>query len=197
MSTKQPPRSADQILKDKAEAAEKKKGGRPPGRKNNATLAKEEAERQAAAASGGPPTPSLDEQLNALKAEYPPAPAAPPSTEQTKQPPTPEVPGGAPAPAPVADAPPFTISGHLALIVVDSLFPSALAWLLNRYGGYNGTVKKSDLQLTEREVKDLEPIADEVAKRIMADPLIVLVIALVGCYAGKIPPKPEGKKSKG
>lgn len=152
----------------------KNKGGRPKGSKNRKT---KEPEKQAQPVT--PSTPSTDDELAKLAAEYPAGKAAGPA-------PTP----GAEAAAPAAEAPPtspYMISGFMALVVIDAIFPAILSALLNRYG-YETT--KEQLQLTEKEHKDLEKVADEVVKLIQMNPIVLLALSLVGAYASKIPSKP-------
>jgi hypothetical protein len=73
------------------------------------------------------------------------------------------------------------------LIVVDALIPTGMAFALNKYGW---NVKRGDLSLTEQERKDIEPIMDAVVRDMTADPKILLLLALVGAYASKIPDRP-------
>lgn len=199
MSQGKPPRSAEQILADKQKA--RNKGGRPPGRKNNATLEREAAEAAARQASGNDKTPEqqktdLDLQLEKLKAEYKePAQQQPPPQQAPPQAAPGQQSGQQAAPqAQPAEAGAFTITGHLGLVVLDSLVPGAVAFVLNTFFGWGGTVSKEQLQLTERETRELEPLADEIVKRINADPLLLFVIAYGGCIVSKIPPRPEQKK---
>lgn len=198
------PRTADQILEDNA----KKKGGRPPGRKNNATLAKE-----AALAAGGtqspatPPAPApapaapapapvsstLKDDIARMKVEANPAPPPQPG-QPAAQPGQPGQPQPAAQPGQPAQLPPppgFVFTGHLGLIVVDAFISSGLRFALNKWAGYD--LNKEDLQLTEKEIIQLEPIANEVAKMIIANPALLLVLGLTGCYMGKIPTKPSPK----
>lgn len=153
----------------------KNKGGRPKGAKNKP---------KAPPSAQVPPTPAAtpaEEELKKLAAEYKPDQAA-----QAPQP-------GQAAPAAPPPGQPFVITGHLALIVVDTFIPSGMAWMLNRYGW---KITPDQLKLTEKERQDIEPIMDAVVKQLTADPRVILLLALVGAYAGKIPPKPAKAEKK-
>ena len=76
-------------------------------------------------------------------------------------------------------------------MIVDTFIPSGMSWLLNRYGW---KVNADTLKLTDKERQDIEPIMDAVVRQLVADPRVVLALALVGAYAGKIPPRPANAK---
>lgn len=195
MPTKKPTRTIEQILKDKERKREiarqnGKKGGRPPGSKNKPPEG---------TPTNPPPPPSeksLDDTIRDLKAEVPPIEqpkAEQPKAEQPKaeQQPQGEQPQGEqqqPAPNPAA----FILSGHLGLVVLDSLIAGGIAMALRRYGWPD--IKKSELQLTDEEIERLTPIADEVAKLIVINPVALLAISLVGAYMSKIPARPKPTK---
>lgn len=191
----------------------KNKGGRPKGRKNNATLAKEGKPIPPPPKQNEPPqpsTPTLDEEIARLRATAEPAPAPqqappgeqqkapPPAGEQQKAPPAGEQQQAPPPGEQQQQAPPppkgFTLSGHVGLIVIDAFIAGGIALLLRRYAKVD--VSKSDLQLTEQEVEQLTPIADEVAKMVVANPVVLLTIALAGCYMSKIPALPKREKEE-
>lgn len=193
MSTKKPTRTIEQILKDKERKREiarqnGKKGGRPPGSKNKPPEGTPKEP---------PPPPSeksLDDTIRDLKAEVPPIeqPKSEPKTEQPKAEPQTqgEQPQDAQQPAPNPAA--FILSGHLGLVVLDSLIAGGIAMALRRYGWPD--IKKSELQLTDEEIERLTPIADEVAKLIVINPVALLAISLVGAYMSKIPARPKTAK---
>ncbi len=85
----------------------------------------------------------------------------------------------------------FVVTGALALVVVDTFIPAALSFVLNRYGY---TTTKEQLQLTDKERTDIEPIMDVVIKQLIADPRVVLGLVLIGAYMSKIPAKPARTK---
>jgi len=161
----------------------KNKGGRPKGSGKN-----QKAAAAAGAAPNTPPQPppqlTIEEELAKLKADYnkpaDPTPGAAPGA----------APGTTTAPAP-GTVSPFLVTGHLALIVVDALIPTGMAFALNKYGW---KVKRNDLKLTEEERKDIEPIMDIVVKDMIADPKILLALCLIGAYANKIPERPASDK---
>lgn len=192
MPAKKPTRTIEQILKDKERKAalareNGKKGGRPKGSTNKPKPGEP------------PPQPkpeTLDEAINRLKADMPP-PAqeqqkqAPPEQEQQQQqqaPPAQEQQQGQQA-QDAASAGGILITGGLALVAFDAFVSGGLALALRRFG-WKG-LKKSDLQLTPEEVEQLTPLANELVKMIVMNPLAVFGIAYAGCLLSKIPPRPE------
>lgn len=201
MSTAKPTRTIEQIIADKR-AAGKNLGGRPKGAKNKATLEREAKERELAskqqaqqAAQPEQPAPqteqqgpSLDEKIAALKAESQPVQMEAPKPQekpvgaaQPEQAPPPAMPA---APAMPAE---FTISGKLLLIVLDAFFSVGIALLLNRFAGYD--IGKEQMGLTKEERDDLAAIADEVARMIRLNPVLMLSASMGAMYLGKIPAK--------
>lgn len=75
------------------------------------------------------------------------------------------------------------ITGYLLLLVIDLFIPSLLAFLFKKRG-----IKKEDLKLTQNEIKDLGPLADEVAKELTGkiSPLTLFVLSISGVYLSKI-----------
>lgn len=187
------PSYIDKLLAEKEKAGkldeQKKKGGRPPGRKNNATLAKEAeaAKAQGTVNTTQPPAPSLAEEIKSLKAE-----ATATTTQQPQQPGQAAPLPGQPAPAAPQLSAMFT--GHLLLIVIDSYFPLGLSFILNRFAGYD--TNAADLRLSEKDKEHLLPMANEIAKMIVANPFLVFGLSLVGCYLGRIPKKPKRAKKE-
>lgn len=202
MNAAKPTRTIEQIIADKR-AAGKNLGGRPKGAKNKATLEREARERELAskqqaqqAAQPEQPAPqteqqqgpSLDEKIAALKAESQPVQAEAPKPEE--KPVGAAQPEQAPPPAmPAAPAMPagFTISGKLLLVVLDAFFSNGIALLLNRFAGYD--IGKEQMRLTKEERDELAAIADEVARMIQLNPVLVLSASMGAMYLGKIPAK--------
>ena len=76
------------------------------------------------------------------------------------------------------------INGTLLIFFIDTAIPMAISFLNNRFS--DEKVKASELQLTAAQKRDLQPIADEVAKQIAinGNPMTVFIISLVSIYAG-------------
>ncbi len=74
------------------------------------------------------------------------------------------------------------IDGGLFLMLIDMIFPLIITVLNNKFTDTN--IKVEDLQLTEKQKRDLEPIATEVIKQmsISADPKWLLLGSLAGIY---------------
>jgi hypothetical protein len=77
---------------------------------------------------------------------------------------------------------PSMISGALLLLMIDLLIPNIIAFGNNKLS--KEKIKASDLQLDNKQKKELEPIADEIAKTIalQGNPLTVLIVTLLGIY---------------
>jgi hypothetical protein len=74
------------------------------------------------------------------------------------------------------------INGALFLMLIDLIMPMLIAFMNNKTS--KKKIDASDLQMTEKQKKDLEPIANSVTKmlNINAHPVTALVIALAGIY---------------
>jgi hypothetical protein len=74
------------------------------------------------------------------------------------------------------------ISGVLFLTMIDLLFPMLVAFANNKFS--KKKVKPEDLQMTEKQKKMLEPVADKVAAqlKLQAPPTVVLFISMAGIY---------------
>lgn len=175
--------------------------GRPPGAKNKkkdpdpkpkeAAKPKEPEQR--------PPDESIDDVIKRMRAEHatidtPPAPeqAAPTEGTDKAKEDAPNTPPAPPAQA-MQEALPFKISGYLALVVVDAVFPAGIAFFLNRQGW---DIDSDDLKMTDKEREQLEPVADECAKQLVANPWVLLAISVSAIYMGKIPPRPKQQRNE-
>jgi len=77
------------------------------------------------------------------------------------------------------------ISGYVLLMIMDSLFPYATAMMVSRFMGKDIDAKKLKLTTTER--KELQPMADEVAKGFVgASPASMFVMTSLSMYFGKV-----------
>lgn len=76
------------------------------------------------------------------------------------------------------------ISGALMLMLIDLALPNLISFANNKFNKKGKKIKASDLQMTEEQRRDLEPLADQVAKEMMlkASPLSVLIISMIGIY---------------
>lgn len=75
------------------------------------------------------------------------------------------------------------INGSLLILLIDLILPRLVVLVHNRISKEK-QVKSSQLQMTNKQRKDLMPIADEAAKQLLikANPITVLLIALIGIY---------------
>ena len=96
-----------------------------------------------------------------------------PKPKLTAQPPQPAQPAGITG---------EIISGVLFLTLIDMLFPMLIAGLNNIAS--KDKIKYEHLQLTDKQKKELEPVANEVAKRIAltGNPIVLMCIAMGGIY---------------
>lgn len=80
------------------------------------------------------------------------------------------------------------ISGALFLIAIDSVFPSAICFIMGFIDKKYKFVNKKKLKLTEEEKEELEPLANEVVKLIFGymPPLQAFLICMSIVYAGKV-----------
>lgn len=79
------------------------------------------------------------------------------------------------------------ITGGLLILLIDLALPNIIAFANNKFSKTK-KIKASELQLTEEERKQLEPLAEQVAKEMSmkANPLTVLIVSLVGMYGMKL-----------
>ncbi len=84
-------------------------------------------------------------------------------------------------PEPEAE-PPQLISGALLVLMIDLVFPNIIAVVNNKVS--KDKIKAKDLSLKNEQKKELEPMADEVAKEIQLkmNPLVALIVTLAGIY---------------
>jgi len=74
------------------------------------------------------------------------------------------------------------LTGSLLILLIDLLFPLVITTLNNMFNKKT-KIDSEDLMLTEKQKKDLVPIADQVARKINIDnPLLLMVICLGGIY---------------
>lgn len=91
------------------------------------------------------------------------------------------------ATAPIIQMKPL-ISGYLLLVCINTVMPNIIIYI---FGMFNAKVKKvnpKDIKLDHQERKDLEPIADEVAKIVFAEmnPMSSFLLSLSFMYGGKL-----------
>jgi len=92
------------------------------------------------------------------------------------------------------------LTGALFLTLVDLLFPIIIVGINNRFT--KDKIKASDLSLTEKQKKEIAPIADRVLKQInvQANPTLLLFLSVAGIYGANffafkmMSSKPEDKK---
>jgi hypothetical protein len=80
------------------------------------------------------------------------------------------------------------ISGYLFLCVLDFVAPHAIIFIFGFFDPRYKEIKASKLQMTGEEKKELEPIADEVAKMYFTNvsPVAALAITAGSLYVGKL-----------
>jgi len=78
------------------------------------------------------------------------------------------------------------ITGGLLMLLIDLVLPNVIALINNKVS--KSKITASSLQLSEDERRQLEPLADQVAREmsVKANPLTVLIISLVGMYGMKL-----------
>ncbi len=74
------------------------------------------------------------------------------------------------------------INGGLFILLIDLVLPNILALANNQMTSKK--IKAKDLQLTEKQRGDLEPMANIVAKKFLenVDPMYMFFISLIGIY---------------
>lgn len=81
------------------------------------------------------------------------------------------------------------ITGYLLLVIMDMLIPSAICFAYNRFTdkGKAKPIDPAKLRMEQKEIKELTPIADEVAKSIGGgmSPLTALLIGYGSMTLGK------------
>lgn len=176
--------------------------GRPPGAKNKKKDPETKPPEPVKPTGPEQPAPSesIDDVIKRMRAEHatidtPPAQEPAASTEGAEKPKE-DAPNAPPTPpaAAMQEALPFKISGYLALVVVDAVFPAGIAFFLNRQGW---DIDSDDLKMTDKEREQLEPVADECAKQLIANPWVLLAISVSAIYMGKIPPRPKKAQANG
>lgn len=74
------------------------------------------------------------------------------------------------------------IDGALFIMLVDLLFPLIITLVNNKVS--SDKIDVEDLQLTEKQKKDLEPIATEAMKSLSmkANPMMLMIVSFAGIY---------------
>jgi hypothetical protein len=87
------------------------------------------------------------------------------------------------AAAPAVEAPPAVnlLSGYILLLAMDLIFPSGIKMIFKKAAK---DIPLSQIRMTKDQKDSLEPLADEVAKRIQQylDPITLFFIAAGGMY---------------
>jgi hypothetical protein len=76
------------------------------------------------------------------------------------------------------------ISGALMMMLIDLALPQLICFANNKLNKKGKKIQASALQMTPEQRKELEPVAEQVAKEMMlqANPLTVLIISMIGIY---------------
>ena len=82
----------------------------------------------------------------------------------------------------IAESP--VITGALMMMLIDLALPQLIAFANNKLNKKGKKIQATALQMTPEQRKELEPVADQVAKEMMiqANPLTVLIISMIGIY---------------
>lgn len=88
-----------------------------------------------------------------------------------------------PPPPPPAALSGAIIDGALFLLMIDVLFPLLISVINNRFTDIK--VNPEKLQLTEKQKRDLAPLADAVMKQVQlrGNPTVLLLLSLLGVYS--------------
>lgn len=91
------------------------------------------------------------------------------------------------APAPVVQVKPL-ISGYLLLVCINTVMPNMIVYVFGMFSKKVKGIDPAKIKLDHQERKDLEPIADEVAKVIFAEmnPIASFLLSLSFMYGGKL-----------
>jgi hypothetical protein len=74
------------------------------------------------------------------------------------------------------------ISGSLMVLLIDLILPNVICMINNKVS--KKKIKANLLMMTDEQRKQLEPVADQVAKEmsLKANPLTVLIVSMIGIY---------------
>lgn len=80
------------------------------------------------------------------------------------------------------------VTGFMLMAVIDAVFPSAIKAGLSFYKPEFKRLKEDALRLTDKEKKEMEPLAHEMVKILLSDvsPVTFFVIALGALYGSKV-----------
>ena len=80
------------------------------------------------------------------------------------------------------------VSGYLFLICIDAVFPELLIQLFSFYDKKFKQINPKNLKLEQSEIKELEPLADEVVKELLGqmNPTSQFLLAIAFLYGGKL-----------
>lgn len=80
------------------------------------------------------------------------------------------------------------ISGYMFLIIIDFAFPALFCTIYNKFirGKTDKKILSSQIKLKKSELEELQPIADEVVKKLSLNinPVYVLIIGMGSIYIG-------------
>lgn len=78
------------------------------------------------------------------------------------------------------------MSGYLFLLIIDFAFPSLFCFVYNKLfkDKHKKSIRASELKLSKEELEQLQPIADEVVKKLLinVNPVWVLIISMGSIY---------------
>ncbi len=157
----------------------KRKGGRPKGSKDS-----KPRRRRSDAKTKPTPKPKKEESSRSVMDEIESV-----ASEYKQPPPPPDQPEGTTGPQSESDSD-FgdLVNGYILLIMIEAFIPSLVVGTVNiirkKQGKEPTKAKAADIKMTDRQKKDLEPIADAAAKYLLngMKPHVLLIIAISGVY---------------
>jgi hypothetical protein len=76
------------------------------------------------------------------------------------------------------------LSGALLIMLIDLALPNLVCFANNKLDKKGKKIQAGALMMTEEQRKELEPVADQVAKEmsLKANPLVLLIVSMLGIY---------------
>jgi hypothetical protein len=80
------------------------------------------------------------------------------------------------------------INGAMFVSMIDLILPAALLFIAKQFDLVSEKVKADDIRLSKKQIENIEPIAEEVAKEVFNNmsPVSALLLSLATAYMGNI-----------
>lgn len=80
------------------------------------------------------------------------------------------------------------INGAMFVSMIDLILPAALLFIAKQFDLVSDKVKADDIRLSKKQIDNIEPIAEEVAKEVFNNmsPVSALLLSLATAYMGNI-----------